>query len=54
MLDYPGKEQITVILANGQKRWLGQEAARQFSNRSALIRRAINLLMEQYEREAKE
>lgn len=52
-MPYPDVDQITVRLADGQKQWLNQEAVRQMSNASALVRQAIKLLMEKNEREVK-
>jgi len=45
------EEQITVRLLAGQKKWLYNEADRQCSNSSAIVRQAIKLLQEKLEKE---
>lgn len=53
-MNYQIFNQITVKLRDNQKEWLYQEADRQMSNISVLVRQAIKLLMEKYAREAKQ
>lgn len=52
-MNYIRSEQITVRLAGGQKEWLYQQANKRLSNISVLVRQAVKLLQEKYERERK-
>lgn len=50
-MNYTLSEQVTVRLAEGQKQWLHRRANEQMSNISALVRQAVKLLQEKYEKE---
>jgi len=51
---YGYQEQITATITPEQNEWLCKQADEQKSNRSQIIRRAIDALKEKYEREEKQ
>ena len=52
-LRYPEYQYLTIRLDKEMKRWLGQQADKQFSNMSSIVKQGIKLLMEKVEREEK-